>query len=604
MRAETGGQLSEKLQKTSYACTKCDLCQKECAFLQKYGKPKDIADRYDPSKTKDWGMPFECSLCGLCNAVCPAGIDLAGLFLEMRREAVRHGEAGFPEHAVLERYARRGTSRTYSYYGLPEGCDTVFFPGCTLSGTRSDKVILAYHRLKENIPCLGIVLDCCMKPSHDLGQESRFHAMLSEMENYLVRQGVKTVLAACPGCYRMFARYGTGLSTKTIYEVLAQDGLGKNTRPAGTVTIHDPCTVRFDEQIHGAVRELVKKQGFTIEEMDHAGLHTLCCGEGGGVDLLTPDLAAKWAEALKHGAAGRKVVTYCAGCASRLGKVTPTVHVLDILWKKEGKPARTKVTRPPFTYWKRMRLKKWFKKHVSAAVTRERAFIGKDRQKKNGMMKFLIFLLSLAVVIAMFKTSGVSRYLDQHTVRTWIGSYGTLAPIVYMLFYAIAPALFLPGLPITIAGGILFGSFWGVVYTIIGSTMGACIAFLVSRYLAREWVEGQLKSPRWKRLDEGVERHGWKVVALTRLIPLFPFNLLNYAFGLTGIGFRQYAVTTFICMLPACIAFIVFSSSLLDLVRGKISLTFVIGLVLVVLVSIFPILYRRNKAKRGKEGPL
>jgi uncharacterized membrane protein YdjX (TVP38/TMEM64 family) len=94
------------------------------------------------------------------------------------------------------------------------------------------------------------------------------------------------------------------------------------------------------------------------------------------------------------------------------------------------------------------------------------------------------------------------------------------------------------------------------------------------------------------------------VVAFTRLIPLFPFNLLNYAFGLTRIGFRQYAVTTFLCMLPACIAFIVFSSSLLDLIRGKVSLTFVIGLLLVVLVSMFPLFYRRYKAKRGGDEPV
>ncbi len=227
-----------------------------------------------------------------------------------------------------------------------------------------------------------------------------------------------------------------------------------------------------------------------------------------------------------------------------------------------------------------------------------------ERQKKGGAAKFLVFLLFIAVMVVTIKTSGVSRYLEQQTLRNSIGSYGALAPMVYICIYAVAPALFLPGLPITIVGGILFGPLWGVVYAIIGSTAGACVAFLVSRYLAREWVEGQLRSPRWRRLDQGVEKHGWKVVAFTRLIPLFPFNLLNYAFGLTKIGFRQYAAASFICMLPACIAFIVFSSSLLDLIRGKVSLTFVVGLALVVLVSLFPLFYRRYKKKRGEEDPV
>jgi uncharacterized membrane protein YdjX (TVP38/TMEM64 family) len=167
-----------------------------------------------------------------------------------------------------------------------------------------------------------------------------------------------------------------------------------------------------------------------------------------------------------------------------------------------------------------------------------------------------------------------------------------------MLFYTVAPALFLPGLPISIVGGVLFGPFWGVVYTIIGATAGACVAFLVARYLARDWVAAKLSSPRWRKLDKEVEKNGWKVVAFTRLIPLFPFNLLNYAFGLTGVRFSHYALATFLFMLPATIAFITFSSSLLDLVRGKVSPTFLVGLVLMVLVSLLPVFYRRWSRKR------
>ncbi|MBI5593716.1 MAG: TVP38/TMEM64 family protein [Deltaproteobacteria bacterium] len=92
------------------------------------------------------------------------------------------------------------------------------------------------------------------------------------------------------------------------------------------------------------------------------------------------------------------------------------------------------------------------------------------------------------------------------------------------------------------------------------------------------------------------------IVAFTRLIPIFPFNLLNYAFGLTKIKFLHYAVTTFICMLPACIAFIVFSSSLLDVIRGRFSIEFVIGLVLIVLISIVPVLVQKRRKKSRELG--
>ena len=74
-----------------------------------------------------------------------------------------------------------------------------------------------------------------------------------------------------------------------------------------------------------------------------------------------------------------------------------------------------------------------------------------------------------------------------------------------------------------------------MLYTITSATIGACLAFLISRYIARDWIEKKLSSPRWKRLEQGVDKHGWKIVAFTRLIPLFPFNLLNYALGLTRI---------------------------------------------------------------------
>jgi Fe-S oxidoreductase len=364
--------LREKLEAVSGLCVNCDLCQKECIFLQRYGKPKDMADQYDPRRNEDLAIPFECSLCGLCGALCPAGIVPAALFLEMRREAVRQGGGVFREHAALKGFERRGTSRMFSYYGLPESCDTVFFPGCTLSGTRSEKVILAYQRLKGSIPSLGIVLDCCTKPSHDLGQEDRFKAMFSEMQDYLLGQGVRRVLVACPGCHAMFAQYGNGLETKSIYEVLAKDRFGRSGRPVDTVTIHDPCAVRFEVPVHRSVRNLVQKQGFKIEEMPHSGSRTLCCGDGGGAGLIAPNLADAWGNLRQREVDGRQTITYCAGCASVLSKLVPTTHVLDMLFEGEPSSRRARVAKPPLTYWRRLKLKKWFKDHVQAARTRER----------------------------------------------------------------------------------------------------------------------------------------------------------------------------------------------------------------------------------------
>jgi len=191
------------------------------------------------------------------------------------------------------------------------------------------------------------------------------------------------------------------------------------------------------------------------------------------------------------------------------------------------------------------------------------------------------------------------EYLDPERLRQFGASHRVLLPLLFLAVWTVGP-LFMPGLPITLAGGVLFGPFWGVVYTAFGSTFGAGLVFLVSRYLARDWVAGKLAGTRLMSLDEKVARHGWKIVAITRLIPIFSFSLLNYAFGLTRVSFWPYLAATFVCMLPYTIAFVYFSSNILDLVHGRISSCLIIGVILVILVSLIPILYKWRKAKAGE----
>jgi uncharacterized membrane protein YdjX (TVP38/TMEM64 family)/Fe-S oxidoreductase len=597
--------LQQEINLISEKCINCNLCQKECEFLRRYGKPKEIADSYDPTDIRHQGMPFECSLCQLCAAVCPVKINPSEMFLGMRKETVLRGNGNYTEHNGILGYEKRGTSKKYTFYSIPEGCDAIFFPGCTLPGTRPDKVLKLFEHMKRTIPSLGIVLDCCIKPSHDLGRGNHFHAMFQEMNNYLVEHGVRKVIVACPNCYKVFRKYGDDLSVSTVYEFMAQYGVPETVTINGTINIHDPCALRFEEPVQSAVRDLAFKKGLSVEEMPHSRVKTLCCGEGGSVGCLSPDLSKNWGLLRKKETNGNRIITYCAGCANFLSSLAPTSHILDLVFEPEKTVAgNVKVSKAPFTYLNRLKLKKQLKNMSNGAVTRERTFTGGIENNKGGMLKRIFFLIFIIVAIFAIRITGATRYLEQDTLRALIQGYGTLAPLIYMMVYTVAPSLFLPGLPITIAGGILFGPFWGVVYTITSATIGACVAFLISRYVARDWIAGKLKSPRWRRLDQGVEQHGWKIVAFTRLIPLFPFNLLNYAFGLTKINFLHYAITTFICMLPACIAFIVFSSSLLDVIKGKISPAFLVGLVLIIAVSIIPLFYNRYKSKKGLSDPL
>ena len=124
LRSTLAGMLADEIG----GCTGCGVCVAECGFLKLYGSPRAIARAYDPEDPKKNALCFECSLCGLCSAVCPEGIDPKALFLEMRREAVDRGAGTFPEHKGLLAYERTGLSKRFSWYGLPQGCTTIFFP--------------------------------------------------------------------------------------------------------------------------------------------------------------------------------------------------------------------------------------------------------------------------------------------------------------------------------------------------------------------------------------------------------------------------------------------------------------------------------------------
>jgi uncharacterized membrane protein YdjX (TVP38/TMEM64 family) len=219
--------------------------------------------------------------------------------------------------------------------------------------------------------------------------------------------------------------------------------------------------------------------------------------------------------------------------------------------------------------------------------------------KKAGIVRPLIFLALIVAIVVIVRLLHLQEYVDEERLRQAIAAYGYWGPAVYLLVWILAPVLFLPGLPITLAGGVLFGPLWGFVYTAIGAPIGGVLAFLVSRYLLRQWVSHKISGTRLAHLDEKVARQGWKIVLITRLVGL-PYVVLNYAFGLTRVGLLPYFLATFFGMLPWSFAFVYFSSSALDLLRGKISWQVVIGIILVIVVSLMPWIYK--KIRKGKGG--
>ncbi|MDX1776089.1 MAG: (Fe-S)-binding protein [Desulfobulbales bacterium] len=378
-KEETGGSHNSKvfagvLRAMSEECIECNICVKKCAFLQKYGTPKKIADNSNARDIHSLTMAFSCSLCSLCTAVCPVGIDPKEMFLEMRRCAAASGSNDFKRQRQLLKYEERGTSQRYTFYGLPGGCDTVLFPGCALAGSRPQRVMQLYDFLLDYYANLGIILDCCTKPSHDLGRTAYFNSMFSELRQYLVSHGIKNVLLACPSCHAVFKQYGGSLNARMVYDIMAGEVSPPVTKiPAQPVTVQDSCVARFATDMQKSVRRLIRARGLFHEEMRHHGKKTLCCGEGGGAHFISPELAGSWARLRRKDVKNRRVITYCAGCANFLSKVAPTAHVLDLFFDPAPAMAgRVRVAKPPFTYINRMMLKWKFKRKMKYGFSRER----------------------------------------------------------------------------------------------------------------------------------------------------------------------------------------------------------------------------------------
>ncbi len=188
---------------------------------------------------------------------------------------------------------------------------------------------------------------------------------------------------------------------------------------------------------------------------------------------------------------------------------------------------------------------------------------GPDRQptaeEKNrapAWWRRVALLSAILAILILSKAFGLGDRLGE--LRQWISTLGPWGPVVFIFLYAAATVAALPGSAIFVAAGALYRSVLGSVVVSVASTLGATLSFLVGRYFARDavvrWLENNEK---FTRLDRLTEEHGAIIVALTRLVPIFPFNLLNYGFGLTRVSLGTYVFWSWLCMLPGTILYVV-----------------------------------------------
>jgi uncharacterized membrane protein YdjX (TVP38/TMEM64 family) len=173
----------------------------------------------------------------------------------------------------------------------------------------------------------------------------------------------------------------------------------------------------------------------------------------------------------------------------------------------------------------------------------------------RGAARWIAFLAAAAALIVAARLLPAGAWLQW--LNDFLARLGPWGIALFAAVYALAAILFVPGSALTIGAGVIYGVGWGFVAVSAGSTLGAAGAFLVARYLARDRVERWARAnPRFAAVDEAVGREGWKIVLLTRLSPIFPFNVLNYLFGLTRVPFAAYLLASWIGMMPGTLLYV------------------------------------------------
>jgi len=216
-----------------------------------------------------------------------------------------------------------------------------------------------------------------------------------------------------------------------------------------------------------------------------------------------------------------------------------------------------------------------------------------QRVKLKSKRKLIIFIVLIVISFFIIKQFNIMSHFNPLEVRNMISSTGSFAPLVFIFLYVLSSVFFLPGAVFSISSGILFGTVLGTIYTVIGASIGATLAFLIARYFARSFFEDivERKFPKIKEYDERLEKNGFMTVLFFRLIPLFPFNGLNFALGLTKVKIKDYFLATLIGIIPGTFVYVYLGNSLAEMNYTNV----IIAIVLIILLSLSLKIYNSRK---------
>lgn len=327
-------------------CLRCECleCVKVCPYLEKFkGYPKKYAREIYNNESIVMGarqankLINSCSLCGLCEVVCPENFAMPDLCLQTRQSMVRRGKMPPSAHEFALQDMEFSNSDKFFLAGNEPGkknSDYVFFPGCQLAATKPDQTVNVYNHLRNNSKNgVSLMLGCCGAPAHWSGREDLFKGELERFRENLEKLGGPTVITACSSCQFVLSRYLPDISVVSLWKILNEKArLEPRFKPNGPLAVLDPCTARDAKDVQDAVRNILDDAKTQYEELELGREKTECCGFGGLLQNANPDLAR---EIVRRRAAQseRDYLTYCAMCRDSLAATGKRViHILDLFF--------------------------------------------------------------------------------------------------------------------------------------------------------------------------------------------------------------------------------------------------------------------------------
>nr|WP_321526118.1 pyridine nucleotide-disulfide oxidoreductase/dicluster-binding protein [uncultured Cohaesibacter sp.] len=327
----------------------CLECTKACAYLTHYKTyPKRAVREIHNNLSIVMGnrkanrMIDSCTLCGLCETVCPTDLAMGEVCLEARREMVDSGHMPASHHDFALRDMADSRSHRSAFVRHQPGRDAsayLFFPGCQLAASAPDQVQTLYQHLGETLTGgVGLMVDCCGAPAHWAGRKALHEEVVTHLRECWQAAGEPEIITACATCLSMFRKTMPDLPVRSLWPLLAEAPLPKSTRavaPGAVFAIHDPCTGRHESEIHAAVRSIAAEIGLSVREISGPEL-TTCCGYGGLVSFANREVA----DAIIDKRAAERPEDYLAYCAmcrdnfARRGK--RSAHLLDFLFPVDG----------------------------------------------------------------------------------------------------------------------------------------------------------------------------------------------------------------------------------------------------------------------------